>query len=65
MTKPLLVVNSQPPLLSPLEVAQRLKVSLRTVRRLIASRELEVIRIGGCVRVAESTLLAFVDGARQ
>ena len=44
------------PLLNVAEVATYLQVSIRTVRRLIASGELEVIRIGRAVRVSEAAL---------
>lgn len=44
------------PLLTVAEVATYLQVSIRTVRRLIASGELEVVRIGRAVRVSEEAL---------
>ena len=53
-------------LLTASEVADILHVSLRTVRRLIASHELETVRIGRSVRVEDSTLQAFIArGARK
>lgn len=53
-------------LLTASEVADMLHVSLRTVRRLIASNELEALRIGRCVRVQDSVLQAFIaKGARR
>ena len=47
-------------LLKASEVADILRVSLRTVRRLIASGELGIVRVGRCVRVHESVLQAFI-----
>lgn len=49
------------PLLSAAEIAVILHVSLRTVRRFIASNELEAVRIGRSVRVQESALQAFIE----
>jgi excisionase family DNA binding protein len=40
------------------ETAQRLRVHERTVRRLIADRELEVIRVGGAIRIPEDAIEA-------
>ena len=58
--------TSANPLLTASEVAVILHVSLRTVRRLIASNELEVVRIGRSVRVQASVLQAFIaKGARR
>jgi excisionase family DNA binding protein len=42
------------------EVADRLGVATRTVRRWIKAGELVVHRIGGVVRIAESDLRAFL-----
>ncbi len=39
------------PLLTPAEVTRLLNVSLRTVRRLIASGDLPVVRIGRSIRI--------------
>ncbi len=53
-------------LLTASEVAVILHVSLRMVRRLIASNELKAVRIGRSVRVQESVLEAFIaQGARR
>jgi excisionase family DNA binding protein len=49
------------PLLTASEVAVILHVSLRTVRRLITSNELEAVRIGRSVRVQDSVLQAFIE----
>ena len=48
------------PLLTAAEVADILHLSLRTVRRLIASNELETIRIGRSIRVQDNVLHAFI-----
>ena len=50
------------PLLTVPEVAACLHVSTRTVRRLIDSKVLQVIRIGRAVRVSEEALKAFLTG---
>ena len=42
------------------EVADRLSVSTRTVRRWIGAGELVVYRVGGVVRIAEYDLRAFL-----
>ncbi len=44
--------SRRPPLMTVHEVAELLKVSLRTVRRLIADGRLPVVRIGHSVRVS-------------
>lgn len=46
------------------EVAERLGVSLRTVRRLIEAGELPVHRIGRAVRISEDDLERFVATRR-
>jgi excisionase family DNA binding protein len=47
------------------EVAERLRVSTRTVRRWIESGDLIAHRRGGIVRVAESDLRAFLAVHRE
>jgi excisionase family DNA binding protein len=47
------------------EVAERLHVSCRTVRRWIEAGDLVAHRIGGIVRVAESDLRAFLALHRE
>jgi excisionase family DNA binding protein len=42
------------------EAAQMLRVGPRTVRRRIASGDLVAHRFGGCVRIAEADLRAFL-----
>lgn len=60
MTRSLMKEGSRAQLLSVAGVAQRLNLSLRTIRRLIASNELEAVRIGRSVRVQDSVLQAFI-----
>jgi len=54
-------------LFTPDEVARRLRVSSRTVRRLCASGELEAARVGRALRVPERALAEYlaVRGDRQ
>jgi excisionase family DNA binding protein len=47
------------------EVAQRLQVSARTIRRWIGAGNLIVHRLGGIVRIAEADLRAFLALHRQ
>jgi excisionase family DNA binding protein len=47
------------------EVAERLRVSIRTIRRWIESGDLIAHRRGGIVRVAESDLRAFLAMDRE
>ena len=47
------------------EVAERLQVAPRTVRRWIANGDLVVHRVGGVVRVAEGDLRAFLALHRE
>ena len=50
-----------PELLTIDEVAERLKVSTKTVRRWIERGELRIYRLGGQIRVSEEDLLAFLN----
>lgn len=47
------------------EVAGRLGVSERTVRRLVAAGQLSVVRVGNAPRVHPEDLQSYVDGLRQ
>ena len=47
------------------EVAERLRVSTRTVRRWIMAGDLVAHRPGGLVRIAESDLRAFLAAHRE
>jgi excisionase family DNA binding protein len=44
--------------------AERLSTSVRFIRRLIAERRIEFVKIGRHVRISESTLAAFIDAGR-
>lgn len=50
-------------LLTMPEVAERLRVSERTVRRLVASGQIRVVKIGRRSLVAESEVEAFLAAA--
>ena len=54
----------QPRLLLIDEVAEGMGVSTRTVRRLIARRELVACRLGRSVRVHPDDLAAYIDRRR-
>jgi excisionase family DNA binding protein len=56
--------DSAPRLYSLSAVAERLDVSVDTVRRLVGRGELGVVRIGASVRVPDSELAAFIERAR-
>jgi len=47
------------------EVAERLHVATRTVRRWIRADDLTVHRVGGVVRIAEADLRAFLALHRE
>ena len=51
-----------PKLYTTEEVAEHLKVDIRTVRRWIAAKKLAVRRIVGTVRVTEEVLKTFIGG---
>ena len=51
-------------LLAVTDVAERLGLSPKTVRRFIASQQLPVHRLGRALRVSEEDLAAFVDRRR-
>jgi excisionase family DNA binding protein len=51
---------AEPPLLSLAEVARRLSISTRTVRRLIDAGYLEALRVGGQIRVEPAALDAYI-----
>ena len=47
------------------EVADQLKISVRSVRRLIASGNIRVHRIGRAVRISEIDLADYLDSTRS
>jgi excisionase family DNA binding protein len=51
------------PLLSPRDVADHLQVSLRTVRRLIKSKKITILRIGAAIRITPAALEAYLTEA--
>ena len=53
-----------PPLLTVAQVAQRLAVDQSTVRRLIQRGTLTGRKLGGCVRVREEDLEAYIDASK-
>jgi excisionase family DNA binding protein len=54
--------DSLPHLLSVSEVAAILRLSPRTVRRLIGDDRLSVVRFGRAVRIRPAALTALMDG---
>lgn len=63
------VPASQPPmlglLLSVADVAERLDVSVKTIRRLIDSKSIAIHRIGRQIRISEADLAMYVKGQRE
>ena len=58
---------SPPVYLKPADVAQRLNLSLRHIYDLIASRELDAVRLGNGekgLRIIEASVAAFVERRR-
>jgi excisionase family DNA binding protein len=58
----ILPMNAPEPVLTVAETAAALKVSTRTVRRLIKAKKLAVVRVGGSVRVRAKPLAALTRG---
>ena len=52
-------------LLTAADVAARLQLSVRTVRRRIAEKKLRVVRLGRAVRVRPEDLESYVDASGQ
>lgn len=48
-------------LLGMKDAAARLAVSVRTLRRIVADRELQVVHVRGRACIAEADLLAYVE----
>jgi len=60
--------STSPPgevLYTPQEVARKARISVKTVRRLIACGELKIHRIGAQIRVSESDWQTFLALSRQ
>lgn len=53
------------PLLTVADVAEVLRLSVRTVRRLIAEKQLRVVRVGRSVRVRPKDLRSFLGASGQ
>jgi excisionase family DNA binding protein len=49
------------PLLTAAEVAERLNISVRSVRRLIKDGRLPIVRIGGSVRIRPEALATLIN----
>jgi excisionase family DNA binding protein len=62
MSDPKLRRTSRSPLLTVAEVAERLNVSIRSVRRLIKGGKLRIVRVGRVVRVRPEALEALING---
>jgi excisionase family DNA binding protein len=52
-------------LLTVTDVAEVLRLSVRSVRRLIAEKKLRVVRIGHAVRVRPEDLQSFIEAAAR
>ena len=51
-------------LLTPEQVAARLKATLRFVRRLVAERRIEFVKVGRLVRFEEAAVAAYIENNR-
>lgn len=51
-------------LLTCVEAAQRMKISARQVRRMVAERRIAFHRVGRCVRLAPADIAAYVASVR-
>jgi excisionase family DNA binding protein len=63
------MTTRQPPrpsdqLLTVEAAAERMSTSVRFIRRLIAERRIEFVRIGRHVRISESALAAYIEAGR-
>lgn len=50
-------------LLTARDVADKLQISIRTVRRLIASGKIDVMRVGPLIRISPEALEAYLSEA--
>jgi len=62
MTHPKIPHTFPAPLLTAAEIAERLNISLRSVRRMLADGSLPFVRIGHLVRVRPEALEALIEG---
>jgi excisionase family DNA binding protein len=46
------------------EAAQRMKISVRHVRRLVAERRIAYVPVGRCVRLAPADIAAYIASVR-
>ncbi len=53
---------SKKTLLTVRQAAHRMTVSVKTTWRMVYSQELEVVRIGRCVRITEESVEDIIDG---
>ncbi len=60
------MTNSQSPdrLLTVEAAAERMSTSVRFVRRLIAERRIEFVKVGRHVRISEAALTEFIEAGR-
>ena len=58
------VPRTAPVLLTVEQAAQRLNTSPRFIRRLVAERRIEFVRVGRHVRISESALADFIEAGR-
>jgi excisionase family DNA binding protein len=56
--------QAAPALLTVEAAAERLSTSSRFIRRLIAERRIEFVKVGRHVRISESALHDFIDAGR-
>lgn len=57
--------NNELQLLDAKEAAERLRVSVRTIRRMFASKELPVVRFRHCTRVRELDVNEYIEKSRR
>ena len=60
-----MVVAAEPEFYTVKEVSDRLRVSLRSVYRLIERGELKALRIGDTYRISAESLNAFIRGGLE
>ena len=57
--------GAEEPLLTVADVARALRLSVRSVRRIVAEDQLPIVRIGRAVRVRREDLRSFIDKAAR